>query len=1768
MTQYFTMAQNFSSSVDKNIDPRTGQFKPLIDIASLTGNNARGPMLSLSLRYDPQSDLNLGFGVGWSFALASFDKARSVLVHPNGGNWSVFSQPSGGEYTCRYQKMKDFKFLALPNGDYCILNSNGDAVVLDQNPQLVQGTPLCLPKTMFSAAGDKLWLNFENGFLKTIRDGDGTTGQNGSVLAAVDYSNAQAPKLTLFPGKSFAQTIDFTILNNYLTTISTQTADLGLMTWRFESLTNAENLNQVRIGAYGALLAVTYPTGLRESVVYDVASGFKVPGGSRTLPRINASTVDNGGGQPPVRKVYGYDPAEHNFLGYLSGVSSVSTTDDNLYRSTYNTYTYSVTETVLDDKGQPAFCYRYTYNKYHLMTEEAYLDSAQQAQRVTTYTFDPSIYQSTTVDQLPPWFQNPTAITVKYRSKDPATQTWLEKSYTRTRDYYKSTDGDGGWAGLLKSETFADNKQVVHEYYRADGAEDGCPLDPHAYPQDPSGWVAAHKKATEVFDVSGPRTSVNRVEYDYMSIAARTDASFPSGQFFAPSQSRLYSCGQYAARRRMTYVTDPASADFTRPASVAIDTILTEDFEGQTKGSVGSTGSHAFTYHAVSAQDGGVDQIVTQTVASGRENTISFEYHCKYRGLLLKLVDVYGNTHQFTYGNLGARTKEQINTYNPDFPASYNKQYEYAIDYAYGQDQRGGTSFNTIRSELSYGGVAYQGQKKWLDGSGRPVWADMGFQGDLANPAAQLSYRQASRVAYNYFGEADSAVTFDALPAISGDGAATADASVTRQYVYDAFRSLSGYAYPLTGAGKRVLSSTFNPQTVTTTVFDNAIENGVASTVDRVKRVFARAVLDPAGEEVYTSTTDFTIAGAVASVAEWVTDAESGAEFSYLDTYDNDYVGRPVTKTLADGASVRLAYDPRFLDPLVTKVSYVGSDGAEVTLQERSYDSRGLLEKRSLTGRDLTYGCYYSYGYDSYGRVVTASLVDTKTPANTTSWTYSYNDYVGGQLASIRTSDQRLQTFQYDGLGRVAGVVETAPSATPLAVSKTLDADGRVIAESYATTGFPYASVATDYSGVTSSVTAHTDANGLKTWHFYNDKMQVVRSVNEKMGVDYAYDAVGRIAAKTTAAMLSWNPATLSGQPDAASEQRTLYAYDPQTGDLRQITEQRNGAPTMVVAMSYRSDGLLVRRTYGPAGSGPRLRSESFAYDARKRLLNYTCEADASALVRDGDGDGVIAQAYSYDDVNNLRSIVTTYMDGGQSKTKTLSFSYRSDNPFLIHQISKDGEAPVTIDYDAFDRATNDDQGRSFAYDSLERIASVTRAGKSTRFVYDGANMLRQQIDADTQVARCFFHDGYEASAEFAMSPSRQKSGAISRLHSASGLVGQTGADGVFQALPTDTLGDLIFDDADSQHLSPGVTPFGDRYQPDESAPAYHGALYNEALGGYYLGGGYRLYNPRIARFNKPDSLPPYSAAGINPFAYAHNDPVNFFDPSGHTPQSRRGRGPNVGLLVVTSIAAVLATTAAVAALALPGGDVIDEAYVGMSRKAIRATRATMRTVGVVATAGSGGTAIAAVATRNSNPKASQDLVYASAALGAVALFCFVGGGIVTKRYYVKGERRLELAIPEGEQELPPALNGRMEPPAAVGVPEAPPPPPPGFGREGRLEVLRRGPNDLQECRYAAVPEVGEFVNNNPLAEEDADGVRRPRRAGAVRMRPYREHGPVQPVEPVPRRVRWQDQEPARPGPGDAGQARRPRQNMVGHDDILAALRQNERFIRMREELG
>lgn len=77
-------------------------------------------------------------------------------------------------------------------------------------------------------------------------------------------------------------------------------------------------------------------------------------------------------------------------------------------------------------------------------------------------------------------------------------------------------------------------------------------------------------------------------------------------------------------------------------------------------------------------------------------------------------------------------------------------------------------------------------------------------------------------------------------------------------------------------------------------------------------------------------------------------------------------------------------------------------------------------------------------------------------------------------------------------------------------------------------------------------------------------------------------------------------------------------------------------------------------------------------------------------------------------------------------------------------------------------------------------------------------------------------------------------------------------------------------------------TVYGHAANVSKPALGFAGYRYDALTDGYSPGYGYRIYKPQLMRFASADILSPFGHGGINAYAYAQGDPINFIDPSGH----------------------------------------------------------------------------------------------------------------------------------------------------------------------------------------------------------------------------------------------------------------------------------------------
>lgn len=115
-------------------------------------------------------------------------------------------------------------------------------------------------------------------------------------------------------------------------------------------------------------------------------------------------------------------------------------------------------------------------------------------------------------------------------------------------------------------------------------------------------------------------------------------------------------------------------------------------------------------------------------------------------------------------------------------------------------------------------------------------------------------------------------------------------------------------------------------------------------------------------------------------------------------------------------------------------------------------------------------------------------------------------------------------------------------------------------------------------------------------------------------------------------------------------------------------------------------------------------------------------------------------------------------------------------------------------------------------------------------------------------------------------------------------------------------------------------SPYGQQSSPQEVMThlGFNGELREAKTDWYFLGMGYRVYNPRLMRFHSYDKFSPFGKGGLNGYAYCGCEPVMRADPNGegwvfkvfaYLNEFFSGSGSGGGSLRITNTAVVPVST-------------------------------------------------------------------------------------------------------------------------------------------------------------------------------------------------------------------------------------------------------------------
>lgn len=583
-----------------------------------------------------------------------------------------------------------------------------------------------------------------------------------------------------------------------------------------------------------------------------------------------------------------------------------------------------------------------------------------------------------------------------------------------------------------------------------------------------------------------------------------------------------------------------------------------------------------------------------------------------------------------------------------------------------------------------------------------------------------------------------------------------------------------------------------------------------------------------------------------------------------------DGLGRCLSQVDVDKHRIDYTYD--LFDRVLTTL-HTPSDRSPARLRTVAY-APGTSEPRvssiSIDGKQVG-----SRTYDSLGRLTAQSRGTA--PATTwhyeTNWTEAVAVISGGGHCQQWTYDKQLGT---PSAVKMAGHPDRQYRHDPVSGQSTYSESGALKHELFHdVNGYPEKEIQTVLGRPLT--TQYGYSIGGRMLHHTTDDGQ--RS-------EFEYDAMGRFCTMTAGPLVIEQRYDTFARPDvqttryADTEVVTQVSYDT-LGREAQRRFLHNGLLLHIMSSTYHSNSLLATRIVRDAAS-ELVKGETFTYDAFLRLKVYGCQGREHP--QDWLGRDIVEQQFTFDSLDNITGVVTTFADGTQDISER--FFTDADPTRLTRVTHSNPLQDDALTYDAAGNLTGGPAGRVYTYNGFDQLTQVQEGAQQCSYQYDAES--RQVVatrDDQTPVAMAYAGDR------------------LDRLVEGNRTLRYFNAGGQVQARTGGVEGPQLHlnDGAGSVRgvVAPGQAPVQRHYAPygegqvvaqdgharsmaDLQLPAFNGERLDAAVGLYHLGA--RAYDPRLMVFLSADPLAPFDEGGINSYAYCAGNPINLIDPTGLFP--------------------------------------------------------------------------------------------------------------------------------------------------------------------------------------------------------------------------------------------------------------------------------------------
>ena len=563
---------------------------------------------------------------------------------------------------------------------------------------------------------------------------------------------------------------------------------------------------------------------------------------------------------------------------------------------------------------------------------------------------------------------------------------------------------------------------------------------------------------------------------------------------------------------------------------------------------------------------------------------------------------------------------------------------------------------------------------------------------------------------------------------------------------------------------------------------------------------------------------------------------------------------------------------------------------ADDSFMEYSYDSSGNVS--SVTDYEIhtTF-----YAYDSLNRLSTVTQ-----PASTVT-VYEYDKH--GNLISITDAEGHETTYIYDDMGRVVSTTSPDTGTTTYVYDEVGNPQQKTDAMAI-TTNYNYDFLnrltGMQFPDTTQNITYSYDEGTYGKGHRTGMTDPTGSTI-------FSYDNRGRWVGKTATVNGVTYPLlrtyTVGGRlntityPSGRSLNYTRYM----NGKIQGVTTHNSITTTLVDNISYKPFGKPTGLTTGSGGTVNNQSSEcnclEVANPGEPMEQVYTYDENQNLTAIRGTNTPWFNQDFGYDDLNRLTratgpygTIGYNYDKVGNRMTRTKdgqtdTYTYITGTN-TIQEIT--GTNPLAFTYDSNGNITamggktlfynqNNRLQRveedstvlgEYAYNGLGQRITKTVGGTTTVFHYDfDGNIICESQPDDTFTAE-YLYLGASRTAMVDVS-----SGTMYYYHN-----NHLGTP----VLMTDNTG-IVAWEADYK-------PFGEAtVNPNSTVVSnfrFPGQYYDSETGLHY--NYHRYYDPQTGRYLTPDPIG--LIGGINPFAYADNNPINGADVAGLAPLDASGR--------------------------------------------------------------------------------------------------------------------------------------------------------------------------------------------------------------------------------------------------------------------------------------